>query len=143
MGHLTGEAYGFKFYPGKPCVFACAKGCSIYEMRPYDPCRGFECSYKKEFGMPEQFRPDLSNVIFVTRHLEQENIQYLHGLNTKKEPVPDLITWAQQWAHEHGRYIMVPRDAYSRVPPYRISVYGPDDRLRRLFAANGDNEVVD
>jgi hypothetical protein len=82
-------------------------------------------------------------VIFVTRYLEQENIQYLHGLNTKKDPAPELIAWAQQWAQKHGRYIMVPRAAYHRHPPYRLSVYGPDDRLRRLFEANGDNEVID
>ncbi len=141
-GHLTGEAYGSKFYPGRRCVFATKKGCSIYEYRPRDPCVGFECAYKTMYSLPEWTRPDLSNVIFVLR--QHEGIDYLHGSHTGKTPVSKIFEWAPGFAKEKKIHIMIPREPFKKeLPPYKISVYGPDDSLKQAFASLAGNEIID
>jgi len=141
-GYLTGDAYGHKFYPGKSCVFICKKGCSIYDYRPKDPCVGFVCGYKVDHSIDEDLRPDLSNVIFVVR--TRENISYLHGNCTDQEPIPKLVQWAQQWARTKQKYILIPRNIHSSTQwPWKISIYGPDDRLQQLFSDSGFTIVVD
>lgn len=62
-GYLTGEAFGHHFSPGNPCKFHNKKGCSIYEQRPYNPCKVFQCQWKSNLNIPEWLKPDKSGVI--------------------------------------------------------------------------------
>lgn len=60
---VLGEHYAF----GVPCKYL-DNGCSIYESRPYDPCRGFECSWLHSPSMiPDWMIPCFSNVILINR----------------------------------------------------------------------------
>lgn len=66
-GALHGEAYGHKFFKGRPCFFVTTKGCSIYESRPEEPCQNFRCGYLSENFFPEWMRPDLSKALSTMR----------------------------------------------------------------------------
>ena len=46
-GWLTGIAYGYEFYPGKKCHFLSSKNCTIYPIRPDNPCKTFQCQWKE------------------------------------------------------------------------------------------------
>lgn len=140
-GHLTGEAYGQKFYPGKKCAFISASGCSIYDMRPHNPCKTFLCAYKNQHSLPEWTRPDLSNVIFLQQTFE--GIAHLHGSDTGKPPVPELFDWAEAWAEEHQRYIFIPRKPFrkSRLN-YHVAIYGPDDQLKQRYLEKYPSMIV-
>lgn len=142
-GHLTGEAYGHKFYPGKRCAFVTRRGCSINDFKPQNPCVTFLCAYKYLPGMPDWIRPDKSNVIFVQR--SYEGISYLHGSDTGRTPVPELFEWAQDWALRQKMDILVPREAYRKTTgTFKISIYGPDDQFRTLYAEGHSNvEIID
>lgn len=70
QGHLSGSAHGFTFGPGKSCYWIRDSGCSIYPYRPENPCKTFKCEYKVNKEIPENFRPDRCNAIFVHRTLE-------------------------------------------------------------------------
>jgi len=143
-GHLIGNAYGYAFGYGKSCRFVCKKGCSIYNYRPKNPCVGFVCGYKIDHSIDEDLRPDLSNVIFVYRTLE--NISYLHGTSTGLEPAPKLVQWAQQWARTKQKYILIPRNIHLRsIPVWKVSIYGPDDQSLQILcdaASNGGFTIV-
>lgn len=65
-GWLTGESHGHYFQPGRPCFFKCESGCSIYEERPQDPCKNFNCEWLCNMEIPEWMKPNLSKVI-ITR----------------------------------------------------------------------------
>jgi hypothetical protein len=41
--------------------------CTIYENRPDDPCKTYECGYKKFDWVPEWMRPDKANIIITER----------------------------------------------------------------------------
>ena len=71
QGHLTGNAHGFEFGPGKPCHFIRESGCAIYPYRPYNPCKTFKCEWKTSKNIPETFRPDKCKAIFMLRETDE------------------------------------------------------------------------
>ena len=75
-GWLIGEAYGHKFFEGKPCFWKGKKGCNIYDIRPYNPCVSFKCFWKYSDLVPKHFKPNNIGVIMVERFIE--DIPYLN-----------------------------------------------------------------
>lgn len=142
-GHLTGEAYGHKFYPGRRCAFVSRSGCSINDFKPQNPCVTFLCGYKYMPDFPSWTRPNLSNVIFVQRVYEGQT--YLHGSDTGRTPIAEIFDWARSWATKHNVNILVPRESLRKSNGVlKISIYGPDDQFRQLYAAgHGNVELVD
>ena len=69
-GWLWGQAYNHKFWTGRPCHFMSKKGCSIYEKRPDEPCKSFQCEWLKNEDIPEWMKPDQINAII---YMRQEN----------------------------------------------------------------------
>lgn len=67
-GWLTGEAHGHQFYPGQPCHFVGERGCSIYQDRPENPCKVFECEWLRNKEIPEWMKPDKCKVLMTTRN---------------------------------------------------------------------------
>jgi len=50
--------------PEKPCVHCVSNGCAIYDERPENPCRVFNCVWlENEAEFPDDMRPDRSGVI--------------------------------------------------------------------------------
>ena len=71
-GSLAADILGHKMYPGKPCFYKINGGCSIYESRPIDPCVGFKCEWLRDTDIPEHMKPDISDVILVSRTIGEE-----------------------------------------------------------------------
>lgn len=94
-GTLSGEAYGYKFYTGRPCHFF-NKKCTIYENRPEHPCKNFYCEWLTNDQFPEWMKPNLSKII-VSKH-ETNNIHY-YGITEVHEPIKaDILNWVIQWS---------------------------------------------
>ena len=76
-GWLKGEIRGHKMYPGKNCHFLGCNGCTIYEDRPQEPCRNFECVWLKDKSgiIPEWMKPELSKVIIKEMEYELQIMQ--------------------------------------------------------------------
>ena len=94
-GWLPGGAYGKKFFPGRPChYFKKTKnsGCSIYQNRPEDPCKKFECAWLKDSKIfPEWLKPELSNVIITNQ--EKNGINYFEFRNCGIELPVEILDW--------------------------------------------------
>lgn len=91
-GHLTANIYGYEMGPGKPCHFVSKKGCSIYEMRPYNPCKGFKCVWKRSYVVPLEFKPDVVGMIIIDNMLE--DIPYSQIVPAGKEITLEVLDWA-------------------------------------------------
>lgn len=113
QGWLTGEAYGHRFAPGRPCGWLQPRGCSIYEHRPANPCQSFLCEWKRQPTIPDSLRPDLVGVIMVARvHAGREYIRVIES----RGPVPDRIhEWAQTHSQQHSSNIVIPVTGGVRV----------------------------
>ena len=91
-GWLSGNAYGVKFSVGKKCQWSTKKGCSIYELRPYDPCVTFKCFWKTNSIVPEEFKPNLINTILVERIFH--NYKYLDICFAGNLVSIEVLNWA-------------------------------------------------
>jgi len=92
QGWLHGQAYEHTFYPGKPCHFACERGCSIYEQRPDIPCKSYKCAWLTDSFFPEWFKPNISNVICTWRNWK-ENESYLEVIECGKKLDSKILSW--------------------------------------------------
>jgi hypothetical protein len=48
---------------GKPCKYSSQEGCAIYETRPKDPCRNFNCYWLANNELPGWMNPESAKVI--------------------------------------------------------------------------------
>ena len=102
-GWLEGSVHGHAFFRGRPCFFL-NKGCSIYESRPQDPCRSYNCAWVDDMQFPEWMKPDLVNVI-INRAMYKDTIYYVlvesgSLLNVK------VLSWMIQWAFNNKQNLM-------------------------------------
>jgi Fe-S-cluster containining protein len=119
-GWLYGDAFGFEFAAGKPCKFLGGRGCSIYELRPYNPCQTFVCHWKENTSIPEWLKPDKSNVIILKRRIGKFN--YLRLVSMGKSPGAEVVEWAQA-AASAGQHVILTQGTevlfFSENPEFR------------------------
>lgn len=92
-GTLSGEAHGRHFWKGRPCHYVTTSGCSIYEQRPENPCKTFECGYLKFDWMPHWMRPDQSGVIFVLRETQKSKTLYIEVSEYIGKMKPEVMSF--------------------------------------------------
>jgi hypothetical protein len=107
-GYLWGSAYGHQFQLNKPCGLLVGGRCIVYPNHPQDPCKTFHCAWKSNAAWPQELRPDHSNVIFLSRHLEHWS--YWHGVNCGTWPTPDTIQWAVSYCRRTQQSFVLFRD---------------------------------
>jgi hypothetical protein len=123
-GWLTGDAYGHNFFPGQPCFYLCKSGCSIYEKRPENPCRLYQCVWLKEPDVfPVWMKPKDSNVICSERDWVDKNGDsqlYLSFSSTGEEMTVKTYHWIIKFYFDNKIPITVQFHE-------DIGIYGPDD----------------
>ena len=100
-GWLHGKAYKHTFYKGKPCFYlkeiSCASGgCSIYNDRPYDPCKTYVCAWVNEEFLPMWMKPNLINVICTK--INKNNIEYYEFVEAGNKIDATVLNWIVLWA---------------------------------------------
>lgn len=90
-GWLTGNIYGHTMYPGKKCHYVCETGCSIYEDRPKDPCKTFECLWLKNKKVPMWMKPSSVGVILSEQQISGES--YIMATEAGKRMDPAVLSW--------------------------------------------------
>ena len=100
-GWLTAMIYGEEMYPGKPCRFVKAgTGCTIYESRPDNPCKGFSCNWILDEEIPEKFKP--SEVGVIIHWLQVKHIEYLHLTEAGGKISKELADWFTEYCTNKG-----------------------------------------
>ena len=100
-GWLTGNIRGHEIEPGVPCPFRGPGGCTIYEDRPVDPCRGFVCGWlRAESPFPDAFRPDRLGVILVPLRW-RDRLAYVL-VPAGRDPDAALLEWMRRFSVATG-----------------------------------------
>ena len=99
-GWLYGSAYGYEFSPYKKCVFL-NKGCTIYPVRPDNPCKQFQCHWKSNKSLPEWLKPDISNVIILKKTFN--NFEYLRIVPAGVLVNKQVHEWSDSYSKENIR----------------------------------------
>lgn len=104
-GHLWGEAYGSQFRPGQACAFL-RGGCSIYPIRPDNPCRSFVCGWKSNTMIPQWLWPRTSGVIILQRKIKDTDHEYLLVVPAGGTITDKVREWAQQHGAQHQPVVL-------------------------------------
>ncbi len=100
-GWLTGSIRGHEMSVGVPCHFRGDGGCTIYEERPADPCRGFYCAWRLRGNpFPEQYRPDRLGVIIMAKPWRGRVAYYLHPAGRELDET--LLEWMREHSTSTG-----------------------------------------
>jgi len=91
-GWLSATIKGEDMYPGKPCQFVeVGVGCNIYKNRPKNPCKTFECMWKSDAIVPEEFKP--SKVASLIAKQEVNGIGYLSLVECGEKIDSEVLSW--------------------------------------------------
>ena len=91
-GALQGKVFDKAFWKGRPCHYLVETGCSIYEQRPENPCRKYDCAYIHLDWMPHWMRPDSSGVIVSVKETKK-GILYLEVVEYKNKISSEVLSF--------------------------------------------------
>jgi hypothetical protein len=93
---------------GHPCKFYSDEcKCTIYENRPQDPCRDYECAWVEDETFPEWMKPDLVNVIIThSPHPTNENLSYYNIIEAGDKMNSKVLNWIFHWALQKNKNIL-------------------------------------
>ncbi len=92
-GRLLLKIFGNKWV-GRKCQFNTGTGCAIYEDRPHEPCKTFECEWLKDtnFTFPEFLKPDQSGFV-LNRGKTKSGILYLRAVASRDGYDNEALLW--------------------------------------------------
>ncbi|NDB84209.1 MAG: hypothetical protein EB127_16065 [Alphaproteobacteria bacterium] len=93
-GWLNGNAHGYHFYRGRKCFFLAEKNCSIYDDRPEDPCKTYQCAWLLDDKIPYWMKPNLVDVIITYR--QAKDISYVELTEAGSKLNVEVFSWFVQ-----------------------------------------------
>ena len=129
-GWLEGVVHGYKMFRGCSCHFL-EKTCSVYEHRPENPCKSYNCAWLKEDQIPMWMKPNLSNVIMTklsTRAPTDEGmrtIEYYDIIEAGSKLDAVVLNWLINWAIDNKLNIAYELDG-------KVHAMG-DSKFKELF----------
>lgn len=90
-GWLKGSAHGYDFWPGRPCHFVTETGCSIYENRPENPCKSYNCLWRTNTSVPEWMKPSECGVVLTEKTID--GIPYIEATELGIKMDSSVLTW--------------------------------------------------
>ena len=102
-GWLEGIVHGYKMFRGCNCHFL-EKTRRIYESRPENPCKSYNCAWLSEDVIPGWLKPNLSNTIITKRSTRipaeggMKTITYYDVIEAGSKLDSSVLNWLLHWA---------------------------------------------
>jgi hypothetical protein len=100
-GWLSGVAHGISFFPGRRCHFVHESGCSIYQDRPVDPCKTYQCQWLLDNNMPHWMKPSISKVV-LTERVTNSGLAYVDMTECGTKVDSSILSWVIQYYLNRG-----------------------------------------
>ena len=92
--------------PGSPCLFLqVGKGCGVYTDRPKDPCKDFRCHYLVDKSVPEEMKPNRSNVILTVEEAAP-GLEYIKATEAGDKLQSEYLVWIISLYVNHNVNVM-------------------------------------
>jgi len=130
--------------PGKPCQHCTVKGCAIYESRPKNPCKTYQCAWLREGSeLPDELRPDLCGAV-VSLNRKWNGWTVIHAAPTGAEIPPETLEWIKAYAVKLGKPLMFQVNIREdgEFGPAKILGYGPREFVLAVKHAIGPNDII-
>lgn len=104
-GWLAGVVHGRRMHRGSGCHFL-EKSCTIYEARPENPCKSYDCAWVADGTFPGWMKPSLSNVIITKRLMQvptsvgMKKLEYYDVIEAGSIIDSQVLNWLVHWALE-------------------------------------------
>jgi Fe-S-cluster containining protein len=92
-GHVMGD--------GTPCYFLENNRCSIYEYRPTNPCRMYNCLWMQYKEVPDYMKPENSGALMDVR-FGKSKIPYLRIEDERSKYSEEVFLYAKNFAEKEG-----------------------------------------
>ena len=139
-GWISITVYGEEIGLDHPCPHTTGSGCRIYEKRPVDPCKTFECGWLIEGSpLPDWMRPDNAKVIVMLNKYSMEGRQVDAAVTIGEKLTPASLEWLKNYTLQNGRALIITGTAINEgdgSPRTTITVFGPD-----IFKKKIDNLI--
>ena len=116
-GRLKANILGTPMGDGIKCTYYDTKcGCTIYDKRPDDPCRSYNCAWLLDESIPDWMKPSLSNVLITyKKHPTDESLSYYDVIEHSKKMDSVVLNWILHWAMGNGKNLIyeVDRQLYT------------------------------
>jgi len=100
-GTLEGNINGHEMKLGKPCHYlTIGEGCNIYNERPQEPCKRYECAWLVDENIPDFMKPENSNCILDYR--EKNKIKYLRLVECETPYSAEVLSWCIEYARSNN-----------------------------------------
>ena len=102
-GWLEGVVHGHRMYRGCNCFYL-EKSCQIYEDRPENPCKNYNCAWLTDDVFPGWMKPNLSNVVISKRfaHVPTQDgmrrFDYYDAIEAGNKMDSSVLNWLLRWA---------------------------------------------
>lgn len=129
-GWLEGVVHGHKMYRGCNCHFL-EGSCKIYEERPENPCKNYNCAWLLEDRFPGWMKPNLSNVIITKRSMRvptedgMKMIEYYDVIEAGSVISSTVLNWLIHWALDNNINLVYELDG-------KIHLFG-DQELKKYL----------
>ena len=106
-GWLEGVVHGHRMSRGCSCFYL-EKTCQIYDARPDNPCKNYNCSWLNEGFLPAWMKPNLSNVIVTRRSAMvptisgMTRIDYYDAIEAGGKIDSTALNWLVRWSVNSG-----------------------------------------
>jgi hypothetical protein len=130
--------------PGEPCRHCTQQGCAIYEDRPQEPCRSFECGWlQKGSPLPDAMRPDRCGAI-VAFNKKCLGIDVFVAAPVGDRIPPPTLNWLMDFARRNALPLLYwenirEQGAYVRQEQ---SGYGPPSFVQAVKSAGGTVDIM-
>lgn len=121
--------------PGKVCKNLGMQGCTIYNERPEDPCRNFNCLWRSAEFLSDELRPDRSGAIVVATKLLDWPVVQVVPTHTEKVPERALHQAMLLAAGAGVPIIEVCREEENGEIVMTQTVYGPPAFVEAMAAS--------
>ena len=109
-GWLSGVVHGHQMSRGCRCHYL-ESSCKIYEDRPVEPCRNYNCVWLMDEEFPGWMKPNISGVIISKRKnvfptsSGMKSIEYCESIETSEKISSDVLNWIVQWSAKNKKNI--------------------------------------
>ena len=131
--------------PGKPCRHCESGGCAIYETRPQNPCRSFECEWVRAGSeLAEELRPDRCGAI-VLHDRKFHGWTVLIATPTGWKIPPVTLRRLKDYAHRQNTPLIYIENFHrdGRYTHFSRSGFGPKPFIETIEAHYGDTDPVE
>ena len=95
---------GQPVYPGRPCQHSTGAGCRVYEIRPEEPCRRFECDWvRPDSVLPQWMKPNEARVIVLPALRLWQGLPVDVALPVGRRIPERALGWLRRHAEQTGR----------------------------------------